>query len=132
MGGMQEVEVLKEVGECMGWVGVGELGVARIGGSLLEVKVSFILSNKIVIYRHFILFLGGGQGGNYYQQQQSQQQQQQSQQQQQQQQQALQYYSQLPGLYYQQPYSTPATVYFNNPILPVDESTLQEYIRKQM
>lgn len=51
------------------------------------------------------------------------------QQQQQQQQQAMQYFNQVPGVYYQS-YSTP--MYYNSPILPVDEGTLQDYIRKQM
>ena len=67
---------------------------------------------------------GGGGGGSFaYQQQQQQQQQQQ----------AMQYYN-TPmtgggGMFYS-PFGGP--MYYNAPILPVDEGTLQDYIRKQI
>ena len=66
---------------------------------------------------------GGGSGSFAYQQQQQQQQQQQ----------AMQYYN-TPmtgggGMFYS-PFGGP--MYYNAPILPVDEGTLQDYIRKQM
>ena len=65
---------------------------------------------------------GGGGGSFAYQQQQQQQQQQ-----------AMQYYN-TPmtgggGMFYS-PFGGP--MYYNAPILPVDEGTLQDYIRKQM
>ena len=64
---------------------------------------------------------GGGGSGNFAYQQQQQQQQ------------AMQYYN-TPmtgggGMFYS-PFGGP--MYYNAPILPVDEGTLQDYIRKQM
>ena len=94
------------------------------------------LSKVNVLRYSFLVCLAclGGQSSNYVYQQQQQQhtQPQTQQQQQQQQQQALQYYNQMTGVYYQQSYSTAPAVFYNNPILPVDETTLLDYIRKQM
>lgn len=110
------------VGEVVGDpAGVVEEGGA--GGIHLQVQymVSQIMSKVYSAYYFMLYCSGGGQGTGYMYQQQQQQQQ------------AMQYYNQVPGVFYQ-PYSSSYSqaMYFNGPILPVDQDTLQDYIRKQM
>ena len=100
----------------MDTVGAVEVVVADIGDMLLhhQDKVRLLKEKR----GFFLIFPCTGQGSGYLYQQQQQQQQ------------AVQYYNHVPGVYYP-PYTAPVT-YYNGPILPVDEGTLQDYIKKQM